>query len=308
MKSIVTPHFPQIVFDGKNKLLYNPILKKRFANRPEERVRLRWTEYILSQTDHLNSRIGFELPVHLPQENNSLRADLILFSRDMEPAMLIECKAPSIRLSESAAAQAARYNTVVGAPYICLTNGIFDFWFKVDGDKPLTTESPFHENIERAGLAQHRDIAWWASRGFISDSSATALNKRLVQILNHVISISEELDIRYLDFKDSPLHYGLNHYFTVIRVDEEHKLAVSILGKPGEDPALAAVLNRSGKNQGLLIINLSKCSRMEPDSGLLLSAGNERTFPAHHNLPVFTEHFNANVIENLPGFLMRFFD
>jgi hypothetical protein len=308
MKSIVTPHFPQVVFDGKNKLLYNPVLKKRLANRPEERVRLRWVEYILSQTDHLKSRIGFELPVDLPQERNSLRADLILFNRDMKPAMLIECKAPSVRLSESAAAQAARYNTVVGAPYICLTNGVFDFWFKTDGDKPIATESPLKEIVNKAGLSQQRDLAWWNSRGFTSDLSASALNLRLVQILNHVISISEELDIRYLDFKDSPLSYGLNHYFTLIRIDDDQKLAVSILGKPGEDPALAAVLNRSGKNQGLLIINLSKCARKEPDSGMLLSAGNESTFPAHHNLPVFTERFNANVVENLPGFLMRFFD
>lgn len=307
MKSVVNPHFPQIVFEKNEKLLYNPVLKKRFVNRPEERVRLRWVEYILNQTDHLKSRIGFELPVELPQRENQLRADLILYSRDMKPMALIECKAPSVRLSQSVAAQAALYNTAVGAPYICLTNGITDFWFKTDGDKPISVDPPLNEIRSTDSMSQLRDIHWWASRGFLSDASATPLNKRLVQIMNYAMSLDDELDIRYLNFKESPLPYGLNHYFAVLRMDAEYKLAVSIMGKNEEDPLLAAILNRAGKNEGLLTINLAKCSRKEPDSGTLLSAGEELAFPAHKKLPIFTHSFNPSVVDNLPAFLMRFF-
>lgn len=307
MKSVVNPHFPQIVYEKNEKLLYNPILKKRFVNRPEERVRLRWVEYILNQTDHLKSRIGFELPVDLPQKENQLRADLILYSRDMKPLALIECKAPSVRLSQSVAAQAALYNTAVGAPYICLTNGVTDFWFKTDGDEPLSSESPLNEIASTDDLIGLRDNQWWAARGFLCDSSDTPLNRRLVEIMNYAMLLDDELDIRYLNFKESPLPYGLNHYFAVLRMDAEYKLAVSIMGKKGEDPLLAAVLNRAGKNEGLLTINLTKCAKKEPDSGTLLSASDELVFPAHKKLPIFTHSFNPSVVDNLPAFLMRFF-
>ncbi|WP_146198497.1 type I restriction enzyme HsdR N-terminal domain-containing protein [Rhodohalobacter mucosus] len=307
MKSVVTPHFPRIVFEKNEKLLYNPVLKKRFVNRPEERVRLRWVEYILNQTDHLKSRIGFELPVALPQKENQLRADLILYTRDMKPLALIECKAPSVRLSQSVAEQAARYNTAVGAPYICLTNGITDFWFKTDSEKQHSSESPLNEIASPDELNILRDSAWWASRGFLSDESATPLNKRLVEIMNYAMSLDEELDIRYLNFKDSPLPYGLNHYFALLRMDAEYKLAITIMGKEGEDPILAAILNRAGKNEGLLIINLTKCSMQEADSGHLLVAGDESVFPAHNKLPIFTHRFNPSIVDNLPAFLMRFF-
>ena len=286
MKSVIRPHFPQIVYENNEKLLFNPLLKKRFANRPEERVRLRWVEYILTQTDHLKTRIGFERPVDLPQKENQLRADLILYNRDMKPHILIECKAPSVRLSGAAATQAAMYNSQVGADFICLTNGVTDFWFRADNEQSLSEEElPLNEIHSVHDLADMRDEQWWASRGFLSDASDSPLNQRLVRMLNYVVTISGDFDIRYLNFKDSPLSYGLNHYFAVIKMDAETRLAISVLGKEGEDPVLAAVLNRAGKNEGLLIIDLMKCSRKEPDSGLFYSAGTERTFPAHQKFP-----------------------
>jgi hypothetical protein len=308
MKSVIRPHFPQIVYEKNEKFLFNPLLKKRFANRPEERVRLRWVEYLLTQTDHLKTRIGFERPVELPQKENQLRADLILYKKDMKPYILIECKAPSVRLSGAAATQAAMYNSEVGAEYICLTNGVTDFWFRADNEQTLSEEElPLKEVQTVQDLAAKRDAQWWALRGFLSDASDSPLNLRLVELLNYVCTISGEFDIRYLNFKDSPLSYGLNHYFAVIRMDEDTRLAISVLGKKGEDPVLAAVLNRAGKNEGLLIIDLVKCSTKEPDSGLFYSAGDERRFPAHKKIPIFTEQFNPNVIDNLPAFLMRFF-
>jgi hypothetical protein len=85
MKSIAIHHFPLIIPQPGEKYLYNPVLKKRFKNRPEERVRLRWVEYLLHQTEWPKSRIGFEAPVSLPQEENTLRADLVLYNRDFSP-------------------------------------------------------------------------------------------------------------------------------------------------------------------------------------------------------------------------------
>lgn len=306
MKSIVTPHFPQIVFEQNEKFLFNPILKKRFKNRPEERVRLRWVEYLLQQTDWLKTRIGFETPVKLRQEKNTLRADLVLFSKTMEAEILIECKAPSILLNENVAAQAARYNVEVNAPFLCLTNGISDFWFKKTETGIESVKSPLNEIKKAADI--DRSFRWWADRGFISNPDSNPVNQRIVQILNYFWSDHVDWDTRYLDFRESPLSFGLNHYYRVPSIDQEQKLAISFLGKPGMDPVMSVVLNRMGKNEGLLVINLKKLSSREADSGLFIAAGDETRFDAHKKLPIFTERFNAAIIDNLPVFLMRFFD
>jgi hypothetical protein len=41
-----------------------------------------------------------------------------------EPLVLAECKAPEIRIDERTLAQAVRYNSVLGARFVILTNGL----------------------------------------------------------------------------------------------------------------------------------------------------------------------------------------
>ncbi len=56
------------------------------------------------------------------------RFDLVCFTREMTPLLLIECKAGA--LNEAALQQVFGYNGVVGAPFICLANGeeLKTFW------------------------------------------------------------------------------------------------------------------------------------------------------------------------------------
>ena len=44
--------------------------------------------------------------------------------RDGRPCLLAECKAPEIRIDERTLAQAVRYNSVLGARFVILTNGL----------------------------------------------------------------------------------------------------------------------------------------------------------------------------------------
>ena len=41
------PYYPQLRFGPEGVRLYNPLLRKRYANRPEERVRLRFVDMLL---------------------------------------------------------------------------------------------------------------------------------------------------------------------------------------------------------------------------------------------------------------------
>jgi len=306
MKSIAINHFPRIVYDGKEKLLFNPVLRKRFKNRPEERVRLKWVEYLLHQTGVKKSRIGFETPIQLRQEKNTVRADLILYDKAMKPEILVECKASSITLNASAAEQAARYNSTIGARYICLTNGINDFWFEQQAGKIDATASPIVETTPLNPIEY--SPSWWIERGFCSSGSSSELLDRLNPICSHFWSNAMEWPSRYLDFASTFLPINLNHYYRVPELSQDMKLAITFMGSPDTGSYLVAILNRSGQNSGFLAINLDDLFKLKPRSAVLFKNREEKHFAAHKKLPLFGERFNPSIIENLPNFLMRFFD
>jgi hypothetical protein len=51
------------------------------------------------------------------------RADIIVHDQRGEPLLLVECKAPRVSIGQDAFDQGARYNLVLGAPYLVVTNG-----------------------------------------------------------------------------------------------------------------------------------------------------------------------------------------
>ncbi|MBR4850413.1 MAG: type I restriction enzyme HsdR N-terminal domain-containing protein [Alistipes sp.] len=89
---------------------------------PEEWVRQHILGYLVNQLHISPQRISLEHPVDL--NGMAQRADIVVFGKDAEPEILVECKAPDITISEATLAQAVRYNSVVKARYIMLSNGL----------------------------------------------------------------------------------------------------------------------------------------------------------------------------------------
>jgi len=311
MKSKAGSHFPLIVFEKKKPTLFNPILKKRFKNRPEERVRLKWVEYLIHQTNRPKSRIGFEAPVKLQQAKNTLRADLILYSRQMKPEILIECKAESVKLTNAVAEQAARYNQAVGAPYICLTNGITDFWYKVENNSISTIEMDsdpdFPIKASKSFSELNRDITYWRDRGFCAGKFNAPDEEILLKSITHFWSDTIDWQKTYLDFPGSPFNFGLQQYYRIPVVDNEQKLAISFIGTPDGSTQLIAILNKKGQNHGILSIDLNRLSEQQSGSAKLFHSGKIEEIKSEQHLPFFKHGFSEKLIEQLPHYLMRFF-
>ncbi len=53
----------------------------------------------------------------------SRRCDIVACNRSGSPLLLVECKAPDVKLSNETFAQAARYNLTLRVPYLAVTNG-----------------------------------------------------------------------------------------------------------------------------------------------------------------------------------------
>ena len=62
-------------------------------------------------------------------------ADVVVVDDDAQPLVLCECKAPEIPIDRHVLAQAVRYNSVLGARYLVLTNGRSHYCYElVEGE------------------------------------------------------------------------------------------------------------------------------------------------------------------------------
>lgn len=106
--------------DKDKFFIYDVTRKSWLVLTPEEWVRQHWIHYYLSK-GYAPSAIITEQKVELL--GTTKRLDLLITEKT-QPRVLIECKAPQITLTEKTFEQVARYNSVIGAETIILTNGL----------------------------------------------------------------------------------------------------------------------------------------------------------------------------------------
>lgn len=272
MQSNTIGHFPQIRFSDGKKWLFNPILKKRFANRPEERVRLQYVEFLLRETTVTKNRIGFEALVKAYARDNSLRADLVIYNQEISPVALIECKSERIKLNEKTAEQAARYNLTLQADYLMITNGHNDFWYKRD-DKSVSYLQNHPFTMVKEPASSPRTAAYWTNRGFLDSTLPVDLSEIASHFLNVAFSTPDSSTLTYLNLPPDIADAPLNHFYRVEQHDENSQLAVSFAASSGQT-VFAAILNRNGQNSGVLWLPLKDFLDSErPKANLLTPAG-----------------------------------
>lgn len=106
----------------KDKLfIYDLVRKSWLLLTPEEWVRQHWIQYFLGEKGYSTSALIVEKKIEL--NGLTKRIDLLITEKTL-PKILVECKAPQIKLTEKTFEQTARYNTVIGAEQIILTNGL----------------------------------------------------------------------------------------------------------------------------------------------------------------------------------------
>ena len=114
--------------------IFDPLRKIDVARTPEEEVRQ-------SVISWLNAEKGIPLVMMASEyafQYNSMtyRADIVVFGRDAKPLMMVECKAPSVRLDRKVIEQGVRYNRVLNVRYMLFTNGVSMYFCERIGDGP----------------------------------------------------------------------------------------------------------------------------------------------------------------------------
>ena len=250
--SVAAGQFPQIAWQEGEKMLWNPVHRQRLKNRPEERVRLRIIDYLL-HGGWSKHRISTEEAIPATNQATKLRTDLICYTRQIVPFLLVECKAEQVALSAKTADQIARYNQNVQAPYLLMSNGVQDIWHQITDGK-VSGIKTIPEPLPQPEVATGQPLDYWRKRGFAGEKTLPVLRKWLQKTLN-VLWLQGEQHPRFLSFKQSPPGFDLSNYYYIVPGDG-YKLALSFSSTPYGGSRLLAIVSASSENIGMLEINL----------------------------------------------------
>ncbi len=113
--------------------VWAPIRKSYLVLTPEEWVRRHVVNYLIAVCGATAEQICEEYPVKISGQPQ--RADVVVIDHYCKPLILVECKASNIAIDQEVFAQAVRYNSVLEARYIILTNGLKHFCFEYNGQE-----------------------------------------------------------------------------------------------------------------------------------------------------------------------------
>ena len=97
---------------------------------PEEWVRQHVIQYLIHEKGYSASLINVEKQLQLHQTTK--RYDLVVFRPNGTIEIIVECKAPSIAITQDTFDQIARYNLVTKANYLMVTNGLEHYYCQMD--------------------------------------------------------------------------------------------------------------------------------------------------------------------------------
>ncbi len=116
--------------EQNRRWVFDPIREKWLVLLPEELVRQLIIQYFLTEKKYNKNRIAVERG--LVYNGLSKRCDLLIFAPDLKPFMLVECKAPSVAITQDVFRQIATYNMRLNVPYLMVSNGIVTYCCAMD--------------------------------------------------------------------------------------------------------------------------------------------------------------------------------
>ncbi|MDZ7658930.1 type I restriction enzyme HsdR N-terminal domain-containing protein [Fodinibius sp.] len=307
MPSIAKHIYPQMVWRDREKKLWNSIHKKALKNLPEERVRLRVMEALI-QRGWSKHRISTEEAIG-KLGDTSMRTDLICYSQQFDPKLLVECKAEYISISAKTAEQVARYNQKVGAPYLLMTNGISDFWYAIDENSGKVNElqnQPELLNKEQQQLEY--DFDDWKQRGFAGEKASPELRLWLKETLPDLWLSSSDAKVQFLTFSNSPSDIDLNHYYRIVQTSETRRLALTTLNTAFGGNRFVIILNKENENKAVLEINLDVLFAEKNGNSSVYSRQGIKTFDLSNYIDLKSITKVDNIVKEFDKLFIEYVD
>ena len=110
--------------------IFDILRKKYIALTPEEWVRQHFVHFLVEHKGYPAALMANEIQLKVGEK--TLRADSVLYSRDLKPIMIIEYKAPHIPITQKVFDQISIYNMLLHVDYLVVSNGLQHYICKMD--------------------------------------------------------------------------------------------------------------------------------------------------------------------------------
>jgi hypothetical protein len=123
------PHSPlKITVKNEKRFVTCLLRKKPVVLTPEEWVRQHLIHYLVSYKSLAQGRLAVE--VNLKVNSLSKRADIVYYDNSLQPQLVVECKAPDVKLTSETVFQIATYNSKLNSKLLLISNGLDHFIFE----------------------------------------------------------------------------------------------------------------------------------------------------------------------------------
>lgn len=148
MQPLNYPSYPFRFKNRENKIYIFDVIRKKFVLlQSEEWVRQHVVHYLLREKNYPLGHINVEKQLLI--NGIKKRYDLVIFDPQGGIEVLVECKSPQINITQNVFDQIARYNLQLRAKYLMVTNGMDNYYCKMDFERE---RYDFLEDIPCYGL------------------------------------------------------------------------------------------------------------------------------------------------------------
>lgn len=130
MEKLNLPQYPIKLKEEEGKAyIFDTIRKKYLILTPEEWVRQNFIQYLIQDKNYPASLIEIEKGLKLNELQK--RADALIY-KGSKPSVLIEFKAPKVKITQGVFEQIGRYNSIFKVPYLIVSNGLEHYCARID--------------------------------------------------------------------------------------------------------------------------------------------------------------------------------
>lgn len=131
MQKLNLPTYLFNIKSSENKrLIFDKVRKKSVVLTPEEWVRQHFIQYLMEEKKYPISLFAVEKQLII--NNRKKRTDILVYNTAGNHEIIVECKAPNVKITQDSFDQIARYNLKLNANYLIVSNGLQHYFCKMD--------------------------------------------------------------------------------------------------------------------------------------------------------------------------------
>jgi len=127
-------NLPKYYFKTKEinnrKYIFDDIRNKFVILQSEEWVRQHFIQYLIHEKQYPKLLLSVEKEMSI--NKNKFRADVVAYNNQLKPILIVECKAPNVKIEQIVFEQIATYNILHRVEYLVVTNGLHHYCCKIN--------------------------------------------------------------------------------------------------------------------------------------------------------------------------------